>query len=128
MASPEKEVDEFLAYNNTDGRCWAKMSGTRRSESVEGWQQKPDRPPRFQVDFLAMWKQLFGVLARAPSEIRLAALSDKIKTSSDKNCLYVSVPVPSLANYINEHVAETAPIMRPYLDKNHLTEIKYLIE
>lgn len=128
MAAPEKEVQEFLAYNNTEGRCWAKMSRARRRESVEGWQQKPERPPRFQADFLAMWKQLFGVLARAPDEIRLAALSDKIKFLSTKERLYVSVPDQSLPNYINEHVDETAPVMRPYLNKKHLKEIKYLIE
>lgn len=84
MSSPEREMTLFLDYNNRDGRVWEQMSEVRKQEAIKHWKQQPERSPRFKEDFLKLWKRIYGVLASEgiPTEIRLDALSDSIRTGT----------------------------------------------
>ena len=45
-AAPNKEYQKFIAFNNTGGRCWAKMDTTQRMSALILWKQEPEQPKR----------------------------------------------------------------------------------
>ena len=80
-ASPNKEYERFIAFNNTDTRCWAKMDRTQRQSAVVLWKQKPEQPPRFTQPMLLFWSKIYGVMIdnNAPHQTLIHALSDNIR-------------------------------------------------
>lgn len=80
-ASPNKEYERFVAFNNTENRCWAKMDRTQRMSAAILWKQKPEQPPRFTQQALAFWSRIYRAMAgnNAPHTVLVHALSDNIK-------------------------------------------------
>ena len=80
-ASPNKECERFIAFNNTDSRCWAKMDRTQRQSAVILWKQKPEQPPRFAQPILTFWSRIYETMVgnNAPHEVLMHALSDNIR-------------------------------------------------
>lgn len=127
LAAPEKEASKFYAFNNGDGRDWSKMSPERKEQSLTGWQQVPHQAPRFKKGFLEMWNEVYGRLAEAPAEIRLAALSDKIAYQCGAE-YFIFHCSEKLKAYIEQNLDELKPIIWPFVVKNRCRKITYKIE
>ena len=79
-AAPNKEYRKFVAFNNTGGRCWAKMNRTQRESALVLWKQEPEQPKRFGETYLRFWKMVYDLMVslNAPHSVLMHALSDKI--------------------------------------------------
>lgn len=104
---PNKETQKFLAYNNTDGRCWADMSEKARRLAFEGWEQKPSRRPRFDLEFLGRWAAFYDALfvSGAPVRVRMAALADGIKYEADGGTFRLWCP-DCLREWVESHIPD----------------------
>ncbi len=80
-AAPNKEYRKFVAFNNTGGRCWAKMNRTQRESALVLWKQEPEQPKRFGKTYLRFWKMVYDLMVslNAPHSVLMHALSDKIR-------------------------------------------------
>lgn len=80
-ASPNKEYQKFIAFNNTGGRSWAKMDETQREAALILWKQEPEKPKRFGETHLEFWKRIYEHMQtlHAPHEVLMHALSDNIE-------------------------------------------------
>ena len=131
LASPEKEVELFLDYNNRDGRIWAQMSEERKDEAIKRWRQEPAQSPRFRKDFLSMWRNVYEVLREtgAPTEVRLDALSDTIAIATKG--IYVRLTCSlRLKNYLEseEVLIKVRPHILGYVKLQKAQYLQYLIE
>lgn len=93
-AAPNKEMERFVAFNNTENRCWAKMDKTQRESALILWKQKPEQPPRFGKDYLGFWWKIYDKLieCKAPHAVRIHALSDNIKFSEKDGGAVIACP------------------------------------
>lgn len=80
-AAPNKEYQKFVAFNNTGGRCWAKMNRTQRESALVLWKQEPEQPKRFGETYLRFWKMVYDLMVslNAPHSVLMHALSDEVK-------------------------------------------------
>ena len=112
VPNPNKETEKFLAFNNTDGRCWDDMPEKARSRAFNGWEQKPHRPPRFEHDFLVGWAKVCDALAAsgAPKRIRMAALADGVKYDAIKEKYILWIP-DVLRDWIENHIQDVGSVL-----------------
>lgn len=105
---PNKETQKFLAYYNTDGRSWDAMPENARRRAFEGWEQKPPRRPRFDLEFLGRWAAFYDALiaSGAPVRVRMAALSDGIKYEADNGTFRLWCP-DCLREWVESHIPNT---------------------
>lgn len=80
-AAPNKEYQKFVAFNNTGGRCWAKMNRTQRESALVLWKQEPEQPKRFGETYLRFWKMVYDLMVslNAPHSVLMHALSDNVR-------------------------------------------------
>lgn len=80
IPNPQAEYKKFIAYNNTGGRVWNKMSLEEKDAALELWKQKPAQKERFDEEFKGFWQKIYSTLLSidAPPEIRMDALSDGV--------------------------------------------------
>ena len=80
IPNPQVEYKKFIAYNNTGGRVWNKMSIEEKDAALELWKQKPAQKERFDEEFKGFWQKIYSTLLSidAPPEIRMDALSDGV--------------------------------------------------
>lgn len=127
-AAPSKEYSKIIAYNNTGGRCWDKMTRTEKEAALHLWKQQPERPPRLDWDFLALWQNIYTNLRslNAPYEIRMDALSGHINCSSVQKTLYIHCS-RRLQEFIERHLDFFKPPMREFLSLKGCSDLQYLI-
>lgn len=113
-AAPNKELVEFLAFNNSGNRKWAKMDKVQREAALVQWQQKPAQPERFGKVFFGWYRDLYDALKKsgAPFPVLMAALSDEIAWSEELDKVVLHFP-DILRDYIEKRL-DTFPF-RPYL-------------
>ena len=91
-AAPNKEYQKFIAFNNTGGRCWAKMDTTQRMSALILWKQEPEQPKRFGDIYLKFWEKVYShmQILNAPHTVIMHALADDIRfdEKSGKATLY----------------------------------------
>lgn len=112
VPNPNKETEKFLAFNNTDGRCWDDMPEKARSRAFNSWEQKPARRPRFEHDFLLGWAKVCDALmaSGAPKRIRMAALADGVKYDAIKEKYILWIP-DVLRDWIENHIQEVGSVL-----------------
>ena len=129
-ASPEEEVERFLAYNNTGNRCWAKMDATQRESALELWQQKPPKPPRFAQDFLAMWQRFYVGLQdlEAPMSLLHDALSDHLFCKTEQGMMILSI-TEELKDFIEQptNLERLKQYLWPYMTSHKCKKLAYKI-
>lgn len=93
-AAPNKEYQKFIAFNNTGGRCWAKMDTTQRMSALILWKQEPEQPKRFGDTYLKFWENVYRhmEILNAPHAVLMHALADDIRfdEKSDKATVFCS--------------------------------------
>ena len=115
-ASPGKELEKFIAYNNLNGRNWEKMTYEERHSALHLWKQEPAQPPRLGKDFLALWRQVDITLGQhnASWELRMDALSDGIRWDIHGNRMVLSCS-QRLAEFIERHMDTLKPYIVRFL-------------
>lgn len=108
-ASPGKELQKFIAFNNTGGRCWDKMSKTERQSALVLWRQQPEQPKHL-GGFLDTWRKIYnGLLSLdAPYEIRMDALADEVKWTAKNDNLLIHCS-ERLAKFIDRNMDTFKP-------------------
>ena len=128
--NPEEELEKFIAFNNTGGRCWDKMSTVERDSAFKLWAQKPARPPRFPIEFLKAWKKIFLTIQMlgAPEDVLRDALSDKFRIEvnrKEKN--FTLVCSRRLMEFIEDpgNIDAVIPAYRKLIKDFECVKIKY---
>ena len=93
-ASPCKELQKFIDFNNTGGRLWAKMSTSERESAFRLWEQKPAKPPRFRSDELSVLRRLYSTLKErnAAKSLVFALLDDGVRVVSGSQKMKIVLP------------------------------------
>ncbi len=104
LASPEKEVENFLRYNNEGNRSWDALSDEKKAEAITRWQQQPAKRPRFDVGFLSMWKKVYMTLSEmnAPGDVLQGLLSDKVSVKLSGGIVRITFGALEPIRYIEE--------------------------
>jgi len=115
-AAPGKEMERFIAFNNTDSRCWAKMDKTQRDSALILWKQKPEMPPRFGKVYLKFWKEVYVMLGfcNAPHDIIMHALSDNIMFDEQNDGAVLQCP-QDVRDFIEANIDKFRPVIQRYL-------------
>ena len=102
-ASPCKELQKFIDFNNTGGRLWAKMSPPERESAFRLWEQKPAKPPRFRPDELSVLQRLYSSLKErnAAKSLVFAMLDDGVRVVKGQELMKVVVP-----KILYDHITE----------------------
>ena len=128
-ASPNLEYKKFLAFNNTGGRCWEKMSHVERQSALTLWKQTPEQKPHLGAEFLAFWQEVYNRLRSldAPLELRMDALADSIGWDARNNMLTLHCS-DRLREYIERNMTAFKPLIRTFQRlKNLSPDIQYII-
>lgn len=122
-ASPNEEVKKVIAYNNTGGRCWERMSRVEKESALTLWKQQPEQKPRFSEDFLSFWCDVYSRLRslEAPYEIRMDALSDDIGWYEQAGCLVLKVS-DRLREFIERNMDFFKPLIRGFQQRRRLRD------
>lgn len=104
LASPEKEVENFLRYNNEGNRSWDALPDEKKAEAITRWQQQPAKRPRFDVGFLSMWKKVYMTLSEmnAPGDVLHGLLSDKVSVKLSGGIVRITFGALEPIRYIEE--------------------------
>lgn len=125
---PNAEFKKFIAFNNTGGRVWEKMSATERDAAFELWKQKPEQQPRFPSGFLDIWKKVVSDIKslNAAPHIISAALDDGLAVEVRKPKLIIRCPAV-LKDYIEEpdNMQVLITPLRALLKKFGCSNLKY---
>ena len=130
-AAPNKEYRKFIAFNNTGGRCWARMDATQREAALCLWRQEPSQPERFDPIILDFWNRIHSTMATtgSPQEVRMQALSDNIRIEvkqKDKRAV-ISCP-EAVREYIESHLDDYRQIIQTgLLDVFQLERLNYKV-
>ena len=129
-AAPNKEYQKFVAFNNTGGRCWAKMDKTQRESALILWKQEPEQPKRFGQDYFTFWGRIFDKLVecKAPHTVLMHALSDGIKFTEKNMTTTVFCP-EDVRDFIEAHLEKNfRPIIQTYLfQKRGVNKMNYQV-
>lgn len=122
-ASPNEEVKKIIAYNNTGGRCWEKMSRVEKESALALWKQQPEQKPRLSKDFISFWYDVYSWLRslEAPYEIRMDALSDDIGWIEQAGCLVLKAS-DRLREFIERNMDFFKPLIREFQQRRRLRE------
>ncbi len=125
-ASPNKELEKFIAFNNTGGRRWDRMSKVERQSALVLWKQQPEQPKHL-GGFLGTWREVYnGLLSlNAPYEIRMDALADKLKWDVENNrvLLYCSA---YLSEYLERNLSTFEPVIQKFLCSRRYAGLRYI--
>lgn len=128
-ASPNEEVKKIIAYNNTGGRCWDRMSRKEKESALTLWKQQPEQKPRLGKDFLSFWYEIYSGLRSlgAPFQVRMDALADGIGWQKEANVLYLYCS-DKLQKFIERHLDMFRPAIKAF-QRQHQCEkdLNYLI-
>ena len=129
-AAPNKELERFIAFNNTKNRCWAKMDKTQRESALVLWKQKPEQPKRFGQSFLKLWERVIDKMieAGAPHDVLMHALSDNIAYSEPSSIESVIYLPSDVRDFIEAHLDSHGfrQIFKKYLfNVRHTTKLIY---
>lgn len=115
-ASPSKELEKFIAFNNLGGRNWSKMTSDERQSALKLWKQEPEHPPRLGAKFLQLWRNVPICLKKhnAPFELQMDALSDEIRWEIKDNRMTLSCS-RRLAQFIERHMDTLKPYFVQFL-------------
>lgn len=115
-AAPNEEMKKFIAFNNTGGRRWSRMSPVEREAAFSLWKQVPEQRPRCTKEQLLLWRSVVDELKRmgAPPDLIMAALSDKVAFTSRGSRFILAVP-HTLAAFIDKHMAAFKPAFQQFL-------------
>ena len=128
-AAPNKEYQKFVAFNNTGGRCWAKMDRTQRESALILWKQEPEQTKRFGPDYLTFWGRIHDKLAecKAPHSVIMHSLSDNIKFSEKNDTAVIYCP-EDVRDFIEQHLDDGGfrQLIKTYLfAKRGVTKMNY---
>ena len=116
-ASPNKEYEELVAFNNRPDakKKWGDMSPVEKQSALTMWHQRPEQPPRFSEEFLAVWRSVYDTLVemKASRRVRLAALADGV-TWSRENGFVLHVP-DVLRDFIEQNVESFRKYLWPFI-------------
>ena len=125
---PEKELQKFLAWNNTGGRNWASLSWVQKKAAFDQWKQQPSCPPRFPADFLKMWEAVYQtmLLNGAPDFVLHAALSDDLRAVISQGALHLYAD-GLLCDYIEreDKIGLFSPLIVPYMTDHGAKKLIY---
>lgn len=130
LASPEKELELFWEYNNSNGKDWGKMTEARKENAIKRWRQEPTQEPRFKQDFLAMWREVYETIKTldAPIETLLDMLSDKVSVSFSGKYVHIYCSEAVARCIENEDVIrKVRPVVMGYVQANHRKYIQYKV-
>ncbi len=115
-AAPGKEMERFIAFNNTDNRCWAKMNKTQQDSALILWKQKPEQPARFGKEYLAFWNKIYEtlVLCNAPHGVIMHALSDNIRFDENTSGSVIHCP-QDVRDFIEANMEKFRTVIQTYL-------------
>ncbi|MCQ2166410.1 MAG: DUF4373 domain-containing protein [Bacteroidales bacterium] len=93
-AAPNKELEKFIAYNNTGGRKWSKMSKAERESALILWKQEPEQQKRFGTVYLTFWQKIYEKMEElnAPHSVVINALSDCINFTEKDSTTTILCP------------------------------------
>ena len=121
-ASPNEEIKKIIAFNNTGGRCWERMSRVEKESALTLWKQQPEQKPRLSKDFLSFWYEVYSRLrSLAPYEIRMDALSDDIGWFEQAGCLVLKVS-DRLREFIERNMDMFKPLIREFQQRRRLRD------
>lgn len=129
---PCYEYERMVAWNNNPQakKKWNSFTEREKQSALVLWHPEKetvsDHAPRYGEAFLKMWKEVFNQLKdmSAPYEIRMAALSDKVKW--DEKDDYVTLYIPdNLHIYIEENMDVFKPIIWPFLRSRCCSKLMY---
>lgn len=126
-AAPNKELERFLAFNNTGGRCWSKMTDVEKQSALTLWRQEPEKPGRLSETFLSCWRELYNaMLARGtPIELRMQMLADGVRYK-ESGSIGIIICSRSVYEYMKSEMAdETAAMRQALIAKRELTKLSY---
>ena len=89
--SPVYEYGRLVEFNNEPGKKgWKGLSAGRKKDFADSWTPL-NNTSRFKENFLSCWKTVYKKLCEhgASEEVRLAALSDRLKVYSGGDYLYI---------------------------------------
>lgn len=101
---PWGQLEQLKAYNNCPGmKGWDNLSLTEKEGAMKRWRQEPEEKPRFDSDWLSVWKKFYTVCceAGAPKDVRYAILDDKLTIDYSAKMFVLGIK-PVLRSYI-EH-------------------------
>lgn len=119
VCRPEKQTEKFLRYYSNE----LSMKGRDDNEVVRVWVQsanrwevQDDKFTRFEQPNLDMWARLYDI---APEPVKPAMLDSSIRFSKEEKIAQIVCP-KLVAKWIEDNLALTMPIMRPWVGERHL--------
>ena len=128
-ASPNAEYDKLVAFNNRpeSKKKWNDMTAEEKQSVVVIWQQKPKKDPRFDGDFLSMWRTVYETLVenKASSRVRMAALADGVRWSGQRGGSFWLYVPEVLSQFIEENLDFFKPIILPFISERGCINLRY---
>ena len=128
-ASPNAEYDKLVAFNNRpeSKKKWNDMTAEEKQSVVVIWQQKPKKDPRFDGDFLSMWRTVYETLVenKASSRVRMAALADGVRWSGQRGGSFWLYVPEVLSQFIEENLDAFKPIILPFISERGCINLRY---
>ena len=128
-AAPSEEYQKIVAYNNTGGRSWDKMTRIEKESALSLWKQQPEQRPRLDAEFLSFWQNIYTQLRSldAPYEVRMDALADSIGWDLYKGELRLHCS-DRLRLFIERNLDVFKPIIRDFQNRRRLgSNMSYII-
>ena len=119
-AAPSRELRKFIAYNNTGGRKWDKMSYKERRSALDLWKQEP-ATKRVDDQFLLYWQAVFKqmISLKAPHPIIMAALDDRVNARVVNGNLILDVP-DIIREYIERNLDHFKAVTHQFMRKKRI--------
>ena len=129
--SPNKEYQKLVDYYSQPKvqTKWDDMAAEERLAVARLWQQQPQQPPRFEPSFLMTWSNMYVQLVQndAPVEVRMQALSDKLRCTVDGGSLVLFMQ-PQLMQYIEDNIDLFRDNFQQEMSRKGCSRIKYAIK
>ena len=122
-----KELEKFLAFNNTGGRKWARMDKTQRESALVLWKPQPEPKQRFGEQTLKWYRAFYDTLKKcnAPFPVLMAALDDCITWTSDSTSVTFTFPA-ILRDFVESHLASFQTLYDNFKKWRQVSKIMYL--
>lgn len=132
---PWGQLEQLKAYNDCPGmKGWDNLSLTEKEGAMKRWRQEPEEKPRFDSDWLSVWKTFYNICceAGASKEVRLAILDDKLTVDYSGKMLVLGIK-PALRSFI-EHgqtsegvsiMELVKPVLWPFIIKQGCQGLHY---
>ena len=129
---PGYEYERMVAYNNNPQakKKWDRFTEKEKQSVLMLWHPEKesvqDHQKRFGEQFLSMWQALFRKLqeARAPYEVRMAALADGVRWTEKADSLTLYIP-EILREYLEQYMDTFKPVIWPFLQLRGCSKLMY---